>query len=66
MDEYITTRQEILDTLAKLTDAQWVVKVHAPWEEECTVAELLNGLAWHESDEHLKSIRNWKETEKPR
>jgi hypothetical protein len=64
--EYQSIRVEIVALITKLPEAQWAVKLHAPWGGEATVAELCGGLVWHEKTEHLKSIHQWKETGKPR
>jgi C_GCAxxG_C_C family probable redox protein len=59
-DDFARVRQELLAVTAQLTDEQWQQKLPAPWGGEGTLAEMLAGLAWHESDEHLKGINQWK------
>jgi uncharacterized damage-inducible protein DinB len=64
--EYQAIREEIVALVTELPEARWAVKLPAPWGGEATIAELCGGLIWHEKTEHLKSIRQWKETGKPR
>ena len=63
---YQAVREELIMLLIALPEERWTVKLPAPWGETTTAAEMFNGLAWHESTEHLKSIQQWKETGKPR
>jgi len=64
--EYQAVRDEMVALVTSLPEAQWAVKLAAPWGGEASVIELCSGLIWHESIEHLKSIVQWKETGKPR
>jgi uncharacterized damage-inducible protein DinB len=66
LDEYHAVRQELLQTLQDLEQTQWEINRTAPWGEQAPLENLLSGLVWHESDEHLKSINFWKQTGKPR
>jgi hypothetical protein len=64
--EYQSIREEMVALVTALPEAQWEAKLPAPWGGKANVGELCNGLIWHESTEHLKSIQYWKETGKPR
>ncbi len=66
LTEYQAVRAELVQIITVLPSERWAVKLPAPWGGEATVEELCSGLVWHESIEHLKSIRQWKETGKPR
>lgn len=64
--EYQSIRDEIVALLDALPESLWAVKLTVPWGGQATLAELCDGLIWHEKIEHLKSIKQWKETGKPR
>ena len=54
-DELDAKRQELLANLDKLSDIQWEQSFRAPWGDQNTIIEMIDGLAWHE-EEHTKSI----------
>ncbi len=59
LEEMEEVRRRLLAAAGQCTQGQWAQKLHLPWGEEAGMAEMLNGLAWHE-EEHLKSILAWR------
>jgi uncharacterized damage-inducible protein DinB len=58
IDEMQATRELLISEAALLTQDQWDRILPAPWGGQGCIANLLNGLAWHEN-EHLQTIHNW-------
>lgn len=54
-------RQEIVDLLAQISEAQWQAELPAPWGGKGTLADLIAGIAWHESQEHVKGVSAWRQ-----
>ncbi len=54
--EYHQVRQQLLDTLDKLSDDQWHEIHPAPWGGNETIVQMVSGLAWHEGIEHMRKI----------
>ncbi len=58
VDEMQATRELLISEASLLTEEQWERILPAPWGGQGCIANLLNGLAWHEN-EHLQTIHNW-------
>lgn len=57
LQEARLTRQELLELTSRLSPEQWALILPAPWGSHETLAQMLDGLAWHE-EEHIRSIVN--------
>ena len=58
IDELQSTREMLVSEASLLSDEQWDRILPAPWGGQGCIANLLNGLVWHEN-EHLQTIQNW-------
>jgi uncharacterized damage-inducible protein DinB len=58
LEELQATRELLVSEASLLTDEQWERTLPAPWGGQGCIANLLNGLVWHEN-EHLQTIHAW-------
>jgi uncharacterized damage-inducible protein DinB len=58
--ELTRTRLELLAAIQRLEDVQWKVTIEMPWKGKGTVADLLKGLADHET-KHTHRILSFRE-----
>ena len=63
LEEFLTTRAELLELVESLPVELWSKQLNLPWGECATLVEMLSGLAWHE-DEHRRPIQEWRVREK--
>lgn len=56
MDEYAALRSELVQLAEGMSETQWQTPLLLPWGEMGTVENMLSGLAWHESVEHLRAL----------
>jgi len=61
LHELETTRELLVSEASLLTNEQWERILPAPWGGQGCIANLLNGLAWHEN-EHLQTIHTWRQS----
>jgi uncharacterized damage-inducible protein DinB len=59
LEEYRSTREELLALVESLPAELWTRQLNLPWGECASLAEMLSGLAWHE-DEHRRPIQEWR------
>ena len=55
LQEAISTRSELFTLAEWLAPSDWARIFPAPWGGEGTLAQMIDGLAWHE-EEHTRSI----------
>jgi len=55
LQEAISTRSELFSLAKWLAPSDWARIFLAPWGGEATLAQMIDGLAWHE-EEHTRSI----------
>ena len=58
LDELQVTRELLISEANQLNAEQWDQVLPAPWGGQGCIANLLNGLVWHEND-HLQTIHTW-------
>ena len=58
LEELQVTRELMVSEASQLNAEQWEQVLPAPWGGQGCIANLLNGLVWHEN-EHLQTIHAW-------
>lgn len=59
--EMASVRDELVAAARSLTAEQLIPRFVQPWGASETLAQAIDGLAWHE-EEHTRSILNWRAT----
>ena len=56
LEDLSLSHGETLALAEQMTDSQWQQVFDAPWGGQCTIADMIAGLAWH-ANAHIKKIK---------
>ena len=64
LDQWTAIRQDLLAAARRLSEEQWMTSVPCPWGGSGAIAELLEGLAYHEQA-HARTVKRWRKGSRP-